>query len=48
MAKQSPKKTAKAARKTNTVADFEPNKVALAVATTAVVSLVLIVLIMVY
>lgn len=51
MAKQSSKKTTKktvsTSKKANKV-DFEPNKVALAVATMAVVSLVLIVMIMTY
>ncbi len=46
MKKQTP--TKKASKKTSSKVDFEPNKVALAVACVAVVSLVLITLIVMY
>jgi len=46
MKKPTPSK--KVSKKTNTKVDFEPNKVALAVACVAVVSLVLITIIVMY
>lgn len=50
MAKQSPKQTVKKAHPKTSAKkiEFEPNKVALAVATVAVLSLVLIVMLMAY